>query len=84
MVNVGAPSEPDSYRAFSLIGGRRSLAGSSVGGLPETQEMLDFCAANDVRPMIERIGIDDVDGAYDRVASSEVRYRCVIDASTFG
>ena len=84
MVNLGVPAEPDTYRAFSLIGGRRSLAGSSVGGLPETQEMLDFCADNDVSPQIETIGIDDVDDAYERIAASEVRYRAVIDTATFG
>ncbi|MEZ5062636.1 MAG: NAD(P)-dependent alcohol dehydrogenase [Solirubrobacterales bacterium] len=84
MVNVGAPSEPDTYHAFSLIGGRRSLAGSSVGGLPETQEMLDFCAEHGVEPQIERVTVDEVDGAYERIADSSVRYRCVIDIASFG
>ena len=84
MVNVGVPAEPDSYHVFSLIGGRRSLAGSNVGGLPETQEMLDFCAEHDIAPLIETIGIDDVDAAYERVAASDVRYRAVIDVGTFG
>ena len=82
MVNVGAPAEADTYHAFSLIGGRRSLAGSSVGGLPETQEMLDFCAANGVQAQIELIGVDEVDAAYERIAASDVRYRCVIDTAT--
>jgi uncharacterized zinc-type alcohol dehydrogenase-like protein len=84
MVTVGAPSAPDKVHAFSLIGGRRSLAGSAIGGLPDTQEMLDFCAEHDVRPAIELIGADEVDGAYDRVVSSDVRYRFVIDTATIG
>lgn len=83
MVNVGVPAEPDSYHVFSLIAGNRSMAGSSVGGLPETQEMLDFCAEHGVAPQIEKIGVSDVDAAYDRVAGSDVRYRCVIDTATF-
>jgi alcohol dehydrogenase (NADP+) len=82
LVNVGAPSAPDKFHAFSLIGGRRSLAGSAIGGLPDTQEMLDFCAEHDVKPAIELIGADDVGDAYDRVLRSDVRYRFVIDAST--
>jgi uncharacterized zinc-type alcohol dehydrogenase-like protein len=82
LVNVGAPSAPDKFHAFSLIGARRSLAGSSIGGLPDTQEMLDFCAEHDVKPAIELIGADEVGEAYDRVLRSDVRYRFVIDAAT--
>jgi uncharacterized zinc-type alcohol dehydrogenase-like protein len=84
LVNVGAPSAPDSFRAFSLIRGRRSLAGSAIGGLPDTQEMLDFCAAHDVKPAIELIGAGEVGDAYDRVERSAVRYRFVIDVATIG
>jgi uncharacterized zinc-type alcohol dehydrogenase-like protein len=84
MVTVGAPSDRDKVHAFSLISGRRSLAGSAIGGLPDTQEMLDFCAAHDVRPAIELISADAVDGAYDRVVRSDVRYRFVIDVATIG
>jgi len=84
LVTVGAPSAPDSFRAFSLIGARRSLAGSSIGGLPDTQEMLDFCAEHDIRPAIELIGANDVGDAYDRVERSDVRYRFVIDVATIG
>ncbi len=84
MVCVGAPSAPDQVHAFSLIGGRRSLAGSAIGGMPDTQEMLDFCAEHGVRPAIELIGAEAVDGAYDRVVGSEVRYRFVIDTATLG
>jgi alcohol dehydrogenase (NADP+) len=82
LVNVGAPSKPDSFHAFSLIGGRRSLAGSAIGGLPDTQEMLDFCAQHNIAPAIELIGAEDVGGAYGRVERSDVRYRFVIDVAT--
>ncbi len=82
LVTVGAPAKPDSFRAFALIGGRRSLAGSAIGGLPGTQEMLDFCAEHGVKPQIELIGADDVNDAYERVERSAVRYRFVIDVST--
>ncbi len=84
LVNVGAPAAPDSYRAFSLIGSRRSLAGSPIGGLAETQEMLDFCAAHGVKPAIELIDAAQVGEAYERVESSDVRYRFVIDVATIG
>jgi uncharacterized zinc-type alcohol dehydrogenase-like protein len=84
LVNVGAPSAPDKFHAFSLIGARRSLAGSAIGGLADTQEMLDFCAEHGVEPAIELIGADDVDGAYGRVERSDVRYRFVIDVATIG
>jgi uncharacterized zinc-type alcohol dehydrogenase-like protein len=82
LVSVGAPSRPDSFRAFSLIGGRRSMAGSPIGGLPETQEMLDFCAAHGVVPEIELITAGEVGSAYGRVERSDVRYRFVIDVAT--
>ncbi len=84
LVNVGAPSDPLSVGAFTLIGGRRSLAGSAIGGLPDTQEMLDFCAEHGVKPEIELIGAGEVGEAYERVESSRVRYRFVIDAATIG
>jgi uncharacterized zinc-type alcohol dehydrogenase-like protein len=84
LVNVGAPAEPDTFRAFSLLAGRRSLAGSPIGGLPETQEMLDFCAAHGVKPAIELIDAGKVGEAYGRVERSDVRYRFVIDVATIG
>jgi alcohol dehydrogenase (NADP+) len=84
LVSVGAPSQPDSFRAFSLIGGRRNMAGSPIGGLPETQEMLDFCAEHGVVPEIELIAAGEVGAAYDRVERSDVRYRFVIDVATIG
>ena len=82
MVSVGLPSEPDHFGAFSLIGRNRILAGSNVGGLPATQEMLDFCAQHGVAPAIELIGADQVGDAYERVLRSDVRYRFVIDIAT--
>ncbi|MGR0119789.1 NAD(P)-dependent alcohol dehydrogenase [Bacillus halotolerans] len=82
LVNVGAPAEPDKYSVFSLIMGRRSLAGSLVGGIPEIQEMLDFAAQHSIVPKIEVIRADQVDEAYERVLRSDVRYRFVIDIST--
>jgi uncharacterized zinc-type alcohol dehydrogenase-like protein len=84
LVTVGAPPAPYKVHAFALIGGRRSLAGSAIGGLPDTQTMLDFCAEHGVKPVIELIPGSEVDGAYDRVVSSDVRYRFVIDVSTIG
>jgi uncharacterized zinc-type alcohol dehydrogenase-like protein len=84
MVNVGIPETPDTYQAFSLAAMRRSLSGSKIGGIRETQEMLDFCAEHGLGAEIETIGVDDVDGAYDRVVNSDVRYRFVIDIDTFG
>jgi uncharacterized zinc-type alcohol dehydrogenase-like protein len=82
MVSVGLPVEPDKVHAGSLIGRNRIYAGSNVGGLPETQEMLDFCAQHSVAPAIELIGADEVNSAYPRVTGSDVRYRFVIDTAT--
>jgi alcohol dehydrogenase (NADP+) len=84
LVNVGISPEPIPYHAFSLVGNRRSLAGSKIGGIRETQEMLDFCAEHGLGAEIETISVDDVDAAYDRVVGSDVRYRFVIDIATFG
>ncbi|WP_314103030.1 NAD(P)-dependent alcohol dehydrogenase [uncultured Frigoribacterium sp.] len=82
MVFVGLPENPQSFGAGSLIGGRRSLAGSNIGGIPETQEMLDFCAEHHIGAEIETISADDIDDAYERVVGSKVRYRFVIDTAT--
>ena len=82
LVNVGAPTEPLSVNVFSLIMGRRSFAGSMIGGIRETQEMLDFCAAHHLGAEIEVIGADQINEAYERVLASDVRYRFVIDTST--
>jgi uncharacterized zinc-type alcohol dehydrogenase-like protein len=83
LVNVGLPSDPDHYQAFSLAGGRRSLAGSKNGGIRQTQEMLNLCAARGLGAEIETIAIDDVNDAYERVVNSDVRYRFVIDIDSF-
>ncbi|HEX7307261.1 NAD(P)-dependent alcohol dehydrogenase [Lentzea sp.] len=82
IVNVGAPEEPISLNLFGLLGGRKTLAGSMIGGIAETQEMLDFCAEHGLGAEIELIDADQVNTAYDRVQSSDVRYRFVIDTST--
>lgn len=82
MVNLGAPSENLEVGAFSLLTRRRSVAGSMVGGLPQTQEMLDFCAEHDITATIELIDASEVDAAYDRVVDGDARYRVVIDADT--
>jgi uncharacterized zinc-type alcohol dehydrogenase-like protein len=83
MVNVGAPPEPLEVPAFALLARRRSWAGSAIGGIRETQEMLDFCAEHGVGAEIETIGASQIDEAYDRVVGSDVRYRFVIDISSF-
>ncbi|WP_406061591.1 NAD(P)-dependent alcohol dehydrogenase [Streptomyces sp. NBC_01077] len=82
LVNVGAPEEPVSIGLFSLIGGRKTLAGSMIGGIAETQEMLDFCAEHGLGAEIELIRAEQINEAYERVLASDVRYRFVIDAST--
>lgn len=82
LVNVGAPPEPLSINVFSLILARRSYAGSLIGGIRETQEMLDFCAEHNLGTEIEVIPADQINEAYDRVLASDVRYRFVIDTST--
>jgi uncharacterized zinc-type alcohol dehydrogenase-like protein len=81
MVNVGAPPEPLEVPAFALMGNRRSWAGSSIGGIPETQEMLDFCAEHGLAAQIEKIAPTQIDEAWDRVVASDVRYRFVIDTT---
>ncbi|WP_323794388.1 NAD(P)-dependent alcohol dehydrogenase [Nocardioides sp.] len=83
MVSVGAPSEPLQVPAFALIGARRSWAGSAIGGIAQTQEMLDFCAEHGIGSTIEVIGGEQIDEAWERVISSDVRYRFVIDTATF-
>jgi len=79
MVVVGVPTEPVPLHAFSLIGGNKAIAGSMIGGIPETQEMLDFCAEHGITSDIELIKPDYIDQAYDRTVKADVRYRFVID-----
>jgi len=84
LVNVGAPAEPLSLHAMSLIAARRSFAGSMIGGIALTQEMLDFCAEHGIASEVEVIRADQANEAYERVLASDVRYRFVIDTSTLG
>jgi uncharacterized zinc-type alcohol dehydrogenase-like protein len=79
---VGAPEKPLSVPAFSLIFGRRSLSGSPIGGIAETQEMLDFCAAHGIVSDIEAIPMAQINTAYERMLKSDVKYRFVVDMST--
>lgn len=79
MVVVGVPSEPVPLNAFSLIGGNKVLAGSLIGGIPETQEMLDFCAEHNITSDVEVITPDRIEEAYERTVKADVRYRFVID-----
>ncbi|WP_433833979.1 NAD(P)-dependent alcohol dehydrogenase [Actinoplanes sp. CA-015351] len=81
-VSVGAPPEPLPVQVFSLFNNRRSFAGSSIGGIAETQEMLDFCAERGIAPEVEVIDAGAVNEAYERVLKSDVRYRFVIDIDT--
>jgi uncharacterized zinc-type alcohol dehydrogenase-like protein len=79
---VGAPEKPHSISAFSLIMGRRSLSGSPIGGIAETQEMLDFCGQHNITADVEVIPIQKVNEAYDRMARSDVKYRFSIDMAS--
>ena len=82
LVNVGAPPEPLPIQVFTLFDNRRSFAGSSIGSIRETQEMLDFCAEHGIAPETELIAADYINEAYERVLASDVRYRFVIDVAT--
>jgi uncharacterized zinc-type alcohol dehydrogenase-like protein len=82
MVLVGIPEEALSLRTFTLLAARRRLTGSNIGGIKETQEMLNFCAEHGFGSDIEIIDVKDVNTAWDRVVNSDVKYRFVIDAST--
>jgi uncharacterized zinc-type alcohol dehydrogenase-like protein len=82
MVLVGAPEKPLDVHAFSIIVGNRTLAGSMIGGIAETQEMLDYCAANNITSDVEVISIRQIEEAYERTIKADVRYRFVIDMQT--
>jgi uncharacterized zinc-type alcohol dehydrogenase-like protein len=80
---VGVPASPHpSPSIFNLVGKRRSIAGSMIGGIPETQEMLDFCAEHGIVADIEMIRADEINGAYERMLKGDVKYRFVIDSAT--
>ncbi|HQT46054.1 MAG TPA: NAD(P)-dependent alcohol dehydrogenase [Acidocella sp.] len=82
MVQVGAPEKPLPIEVFPLIFKRRNFAGSLIGGIAETQEMLDFCAAHGLTADVEVIAIQDINAAYERMLKSDVKYRFSIDMST--
>jgi uncharacterized zinc-type alcohol dehydrogenase-like protein len=82
MICVGAPPTPSEISAFNLIGNRRSLTGSLIGGLPETQEMLDYCGAHNIVSDVEVIRMDYINKAYERMLKGDVKYRFVIDMAT--
>ena len=82
MALVGAPPKPMAIPAFTLFDQRRTLSGSMIGGIPQTQEMLDFCGAHDIVSEIETIAVDQVNEAWKRVVASDVRYRFVIDTAS--
>lgn len=82
MICVGAPPEPAQVAAFNLIFQRRSIAGSLIGGIPETQEMLDYCAEHGIVSDVEMIAMKDINEAYERMLKGDVKYRFVIDLAT--
>jgi uncharacterized zinc-type alcohol dehydrogenase-like protein len=79
---ASAPAKPLGVSAFGLIMGRRSLAGSAIGGIAETQAMLDFCGAHNITADVEVIPIQRVNEAYERLLKSDVRYRFSIDMAS--
>ncbi|KAG6515360.1 probable cinnamyl alcohol dehydrogenase 9 [Zingiber officinale] len=81
LILVGSPNKPPELPTFGLISGGRSVAGSMIGGLKETQEMLDFAAEHRILPMVEVVGMNDVNDAMQRLARGDVRYRFVIDVA---
>ncbi|NJA58550.1 NAD(P)-dependent alcohol dehydrogenase [Streptomyces sp. NEAU-H3] len=83
LVNVGAPDDDITMNNWALIPARRSYAASSSGGMPETQEMLDFCGTHQIKAQIETIDMHDINDAFERLHRSQVRYRFVIDMAKF-
>ncbi len=83
-MQVGAPEKPLDVNVFSVIWRRRSLAGSLIGGIKETQEMLDFCAEHGITSDIEMIKMAEIETAYERMLKSDVKYRFVIDMASLG
>ncbi|HXO75662.1 MAG TPA: NAD(P)-dependent alcohol dehydrogenase, partial [Puia sp.] len=82
LILVGAPPKPNDFHAFSIIPKRRRIAGSMIGGIKETQEMLDFCAQHNIVSDVEVIPMKEINNAYERVLKGDVRYRFVIDMAT--
>src|SRR5450432_4252688 len=83
MVLLGVPEKPATLPALAIIPNRRSIVGSLIGGIKETQEVLDFSAANGITADVETIPVQDIDVAYQRMLKGDVHYRFVVDASTF-
>ncbi len=79
---VGAPEKPLAVSAFALLFGRKSVSGSLIGGIPETQEMLDFCGEHDITADVEVIPIQKINEAYERMLKSDVKYRFSIDMAS--
>ena len=79
---VGAPSKPLAVPAFALIMGRRTVSGSSIGGIVETQEMLDFCGKHNITSDVEVIPVEKINEAYGRLLKSDVKYRFSIDMAS--
>jgi alcohol dehydrogenase (NADP+) len=79
---VGLPEKPVQIRPFSLVFGRHRLSGSAMGGIRETQEMLDFCGEHGITADIERIAASDINQAYERMLRNDVKYRFVIDMAS--
>jgi uncharacterized zinc-type alcohol dehydrogenase-like protein len=82
LVLVGAPARPQAVSVFGLLMPRRSIAGSLIGGIPQTQEMLDFCGKHDLACEIELIRVQQINEAYERMLRSDVKYRFVIDTAS--
>ena len=82
LVSIGVSDQQLVVNPFTLMTNSRSIAGSSIGGMAETQEMMDFCAAHNIAAQVEIIGADDIDAAYERIDRGDVRYRFVIDIAT--
>jgi uncharacterized zinc-type alcohol dehydrogenase-like protein len=83
LVVIGLPGKPYEVNAGTLLNGRRRLAGSMIGGIPEMQEMLDFCGKHSIVSDVEIIEASYANTAYERTIASDVKYRFVIDGSTF-
>ena len=82
LIVVGIPSTPASINNFALINGRKKIGGSSIGGIKETQEMLDYCALHNIMSDVEVIPIQKINEAYERMIKGDVKYRFVIDMAT--
>lgn len=82
LVIVGLPAQPLEISAFNVVHGRKSFSGSNIGGIPETQEVLDFCATHNITADIELINVDQINEAFERLEKGEVKYRFVVDMSS--